>query len=385
MIDLDIFRPHDFRIPPVAEELRQDVRRFLAEQRERGGFVPRCNAWLEAHDPTFSRELGRRGWLGMTWPKAYGGHERSGLERFVVIEELLAAGAPVAAHWVADRQTGPTLLRYGTEQLKQRFLPAMARGEYCFAIGMSEPDSGSDLASVRTRAARVDGGWRITGTKVWTSHASRSDSFIALCRTGPRGDDRHGGLSQFIVDLRAPGVTINPIEMLNGHHHFDEVVLDAVEVPDDLVVGEVGNGWAQVNAELAHERSGPERLLSSFPLLVALLREIDPTAPAVAERIGELTAAVWSLRQMSQFIAWQLHQGKAPAIEAALVKDAGTTFERLLIEVVRLLAPVEPAEDAADHYSALLAQAVLTAPGFTLRGGTTEVLREIVGKGLVSA
>ena len=262
-------------LPPAAAQLRAQVREFLADERAAGAWRPRADVWLSGWDERFTKELGRRGWLGMTIPVEYGGHGASPLERYVVTEELLAAGAPVAAHWVADRQIGPTLLRFGTEEQRRRYLPGIAAGEVYFGIGMSEPDSGSDLASVRTKAERVDGGWALTGTKVWTSGAHRARAFFALARTAPRDEaHRHAGLSQFIVELSSPGVTIRPIPLLTGAHHFNEVVFDGVFVPDAMVLGEIGSGWHQVTSELAFERSGPERFLSTYPLLAALVGEL---------------------------------------------------------------------------------------------------------------
>ncbi|WP_242423852.1 acyl-CoA dehydrogenase family protein, partial [Frankia sp. EI5c] len=216
----------------VAAGLRAEVRAFAAEHQAAGTFTSRCDAWLAGWDEKFSRALADRGWLGLTLPTRYGGHGRSALERYVVTEELLAAGAPVAAHWIADRQIGPTLLRFGTEAQRERFLPGIARGECYFAIGMSEPDAGSDLAAVRTRATRADGGWIIDGTKVWTSGAHHAHAFFVLARSAPviEGGSRHDGLSQFIVPLDSPGVTIRPILLLTGEHHFNEVHLDGVFV-----------------------------------------------------------------------------------------------------------------------------------------------------------
>jgi hypothetical protein len=257
--------------PPsqAAEEVRAQVRKFLAEELAAGTFTTHVDTWLSGVDPEFSRKLGERGWLGMTWPKQYGGHERSAMERYAVTEELLAAGAPVAAHWIADRQSGPNLLRYGTEAQRREILPRIAAGECYFVIGMSEPDSGSDLASIRTRAARNgDGDWVVNGAKVWTSNAHFSHYGIVLVRTSPADPaNRHAGLSQLLVDLSLPGITINPIRILDGGHHFNEVVFEDVVVPGDMLLGEEGAGWHQVTAELAFERSGPERFLSTYPLL----------------------------------------------------------------------------------------------------------------------
>ena len=235
----------------------------------RGRFETHVDTWLSGVDPAFSKKLGDRGWLGMTWPKKYGGHERSAMERYAVTEELLAAGAPVAAHWIADRQSGPNLLRYGTEEQRQEILPRIAAGECFFVIGMSEPDSGSDLASIRTRAVRDrSGDWVVNGAKVWTSNAHHSHYAIVLVRTSPAGHGATGtrGCRQLLVDLSLPGITINPIRILDGGHHFNEVVFDDVVVPGDMLLGEEGNGWHQVTAELAFERSGPERFLSTIHL-----------------------------------------------------------------------------------------------------------------------
>jgi acyl-CoA dehydrogenase len=378
--------PPGAALPRETSALRAEVRAFLREERTAGRFTPRCDAWLSGWDEAFSRRLGARGWLGMTVPVAYGGRGQSALDRYVVTEELLAAGAPVSAHWIADRQTAPSLLRYGTERQKQRYLPAIARGECYAAIGMSEPDAGSDLAAVRTRAAKVAGGWELTGTKVWTSGAHRAHLMVVLARSGPpEGRDRRAGLSQFIVGLPDPAIPIRPIRLLSGEHHFNEVVLDGVFVPDDMVLGQPGHGWRQVTAELAFERSGPERFLSTFPLLDCLVRELAAQtgdAPAAAAvTLGETVARMWTLRQMSLAVAGALARGEAPAVAAALVKDLGTRLENEIIDVARQLARVEAAPSAAG-LPGLLAGAVLHSPGFTLRGGTSEILRGVVARAL---
>lgn len=371
------------QMPDTAEELRAEVRGFLSNELAAGTFVPRCDSWVGEFSPEFSRKLGERGWLGMTWPKRYGGHERSSLERFVVTEELLAAGAPVASHWIADRQVGPTLLRYGTEEQKRRFLPAIARGESFFSLGLSEPESGSDLASVKTRAERIDGGWRVNGTKIWTGGAHRNHYFSVLCRTSPPGEDRHAGLSLLIVDLSAPGVTVKPVRFLTGEHVFNEVTLEDVEVPNDMVLGQAGEGWRQITSELAFERSGPERFLSTFPLLVELVRVIGRSPDERARvAVGTLVARLWVLRRMSLSVARALESEVAPDVEAALVKELGNRFESEVAEFARLLVPTEPSLNSSDLFEARLAEAITHAPAFTLRGGAREILRGIVARGL---
>jgi acyl-CoA dehydrogenase len=287
----------------------------------------------------------------------------------VVAEELLAAGAPVAAHWVADRQSGPALLRFGTEEQKRAFLPRIAHGECFFAIGMSEPDAGSDLASVRTRGNRVDSGWVLNGTKIWTSGAHEAHAMIVLARTAPPAGDRHAGLTQFIVELPAPHVHIRPIRLLTGEHHFNEVVFDDAFVPDARVLGVPGAGWEQVTSELAMERSGPERILSTFPLLAAAVDHLARAGDgADTARLGGLVVRLWALRQLSLAVAGRLEAGAASAAEAAMVKDLGTRFEGAVTETVRLLTRVEPDLSSAHQLAQMLAQAVLHGPGFTPAG-----------------
>jgi alkylation response protein AidB-like acyl-CoA dehydrogenase len=371
----------------AAEVVRAQVREFLAAERAAGTFSTHVDTWLSGVDPAFSRKLGERGWLGMTWPREYGGHERSAMERYAVSEELLAAGAPVAAHWIADRQSGPALLRYGTEEQKRAILPRIAAGECYFVIGMSEPDSGSDLASIRTRGVRNgDGDWVVNGAKVWTSNAHVSHYGIFLMRTSPPGEGprgRHQGLSQFLVDLSLPGITINPIRILDGGHHFNEVVFEDVVVPGSMLLGVEGAGWQQVGAELAFERSGPERFMSTYPLVASFARRLaDTSDPAGLATLGRLSARLLALRQMSLRIAAAIDRGELPDIPAALVKDVGTTFEADVIEEIRRVVDVTPSLDSPDPLGRALAEAQLHQPGFTLRGGTNEILRGIVARGL---
>jgi acyl-CoA dehydrogenase len=369
-------------LDPASEGLRHDVRDFLALERSAGGFVPRVDSWISGWDEEFSRKLGQHGWLGMTIPKEYGGHGRSYLDRYVVTEELLAAGAPVAAHWVADRQVGPSLMRYGSDHQRRRYLPGIARGETYFAIGMSEPESGSDLASVRTRATKVSGGWELSGTKVWTSGAQHAAAFFVLARSEPLDPARrHAGLSQFIVELDSPGIEIRPIRLLTGQHHFNEVVLDKVFVADDLLLGSPGDGWTQVTSELAVERSGPERILSSFPLLTSFLGELGERRDSDVA-VGALVARLFTLRHLSLSIAGALSDDRPVDVPAAVVKDLGTRFEQDLVDRVVECTGTAPDPESPDELARLLAEGLLHAPGFTLRGGTSEILRGVMARGL---
>ncbi|KUI37428.1 acyl-CoA dehydrogenase [Mycobacterium sp. IS-1496] len=366
--------------------LRTSIREFLAADRAAYGWQPAVDCWLAAWDPAFSVRLAEAGFVGLTIPTEYGGHGLGHLHRYVVTEELLAHGAPVAAHWIADRQVAPGLLAYGTEDQRRRLLPRIAAGRLSSAIGMSEHGAGSDLAAVATRGTQVDGGWRIDGTKVWTSGAHVADQVVVLARTAPVDPDhRHAGFSQFIVRTDAPGVTISPIVLMNGEHHFNEVLFGGVFVPDADVLGEIGNGWHQVTAELGFERSGPERILSTATLVfeaVAALGRGDVDDRTAAE-VGDLMARMVSLRQLSISVARELSAGRDANTRAALVKDLGTRFEQESVEIVAdLLAYLDDDAPEADRLRGLLATGRLHSPLFTLRGGTNEVLRGVVARGL---
>jgi acyl-CoA dehydrogenase len=372
---------------PELAELRGSLREFLTADRAEFGWQPSVDAWLSSWDEPFSARLGAAGFLGLTIPTEYGGRGLGHLHRYVVTEELLACGAPVAAHWIADRQVGPGLLSYGTEEQRSRILPKIAAGRYFSAIGMSEPQAGSDLAAAAARATRTDGGWVLSGTKVWTSGAHLCHQIVVLVRTAPLDPERrHAGFSQFIVPTESPGISISPIVLMTGEHHFNEVTFDEVFIEDTNLLGKEGDGWRQVTAELSFERSGPERILTTAPLLTALIRvladqgDLDDHASAA---VGELVARVISLRQLSISVARALAGGQSPVNEAALVKDLGTRFEQESADLsADLLSYVNSDTDGRAHVAALVEVARVHAPMFTLRGGTNEVLRGMVARGM---
>ena len=372
---------------PGLAKLRGALREFLVADRVEHRWQPRADAWLSAWDEEFSARLGDAGFLGLTIPPQYGGHGLGHLHRYVVTEELLACGAPVAAHWIADRQVGPGLLAYGTEEQRQRILPRIAAGRYFSAIGMSEPQAGADLTAPAARATRTDGGWVLSGTKVWTSGAHLSHQVVVLARTSPLDPQhRHAGFSQFIVPTDSSGIDISPIVLMSGEHHFNEITFNEVFIDDTNLLGEVGNGWRQVTAELSFERSGPERILSTAPLLTALLGALADQGTAdghTAAAVGGLVARLISLRQLSVSVARALAAGESPINEAALVKDLGTRFEQESVDLAAdLLSYVDADTAGRSQVAAMVDTARVNAPLFTLRGGTNEVLRGMVARGM---
>lgn len=376
-----------FHFDPVeyaadAQSLRTTVRSLIDEKLQEMPAAKRAQSWT-GFDASFSEYLGAAGFIGMHWPAHHGGRDCPAIERYIVIEELLAAGAPVGAHWIADRQSGAHLISYASPSAQNECLPGIASGKLFFCIGMSEPNSGSDLASITTRAVRVDGGWRIRGAKLWTTHVTRAHMMIALVRTSDGGDSRHQGLSQFLIDLSLDGVTINGITDQTGDQHFGEVFLDDVFVTDDCLIGTEGEGWQQVNHELALERSGPERYLSSYRLIPAYLDALQGETDDISScALGEIVAELWTLRQMSMSVAAQISNGADPVLEAAMVKDLGATFEQELPHRIQACLAYETDNAGDEQLTSVLDYLLNAAPSFSLRGGTREILRGIIARGL---
>lgn len=353
--------------------LRDQVIDLVETWRSEGRYTPRSDCWLRSFDLDFSRELAARGLIGITWPAEFGGGGRDARSRLVVTEELLRAGAPVAAHWIGDRQIGPTILRHGSRELQEELLRGITSAELVFCLGMSEPEAGSDLAAVRTVARRVDGGWTISGRKTWTSNAHRATHGYLLARTDASGR-KHEGLSEFVFDLSAPGVEVSPIVDMAGEHHFNEVSLSDVFVPEHRLIGTEGQGWRQVVEQLSFERGGPERVLSTYPLLIEVIHFLRESGDKEHEpKLGELVARLGALRRQCWEIAEALDAGGAPVTQAASLKYLGTQFEVDVIEFARDVG-LTAARGSA------LGQALVAAPGFSIRGGASDVLLSIVAK-----
>jgi acyl-CoA dehydrogenase len=356
-------------------ELRSQVRDLVTQWRDAKRFATRCDSWLRSYDPAFTKELAKRGLIGMTWPRRYGGGEYYNVDRLAVTEELLRVGAPVSAHWIADRQIGPAILRHGSEHLRDSILPGITRGEYLFCLGLSEPEAGSDLAAVRTSAERVDGGWLITGRKMWTSGAHHATHCYVLART-EKTDRKHVGLSEFVVDMTTPGIAVTPIVDMAGDHHFNETVFDRVFVPESNLIGVEGHGWRQVIEQLSFERGGPERVLSTYPLLTRMLERPDRIRELGLKReIGVLVARLATLRRLCWDVAKSMDDGQSTVVQAATLKMLGNAFERDVIMVARDILG-GPSASPQNPYG----QALLASPGFSLRGGAADVLLSIIAK-----
>ncbi|MDH4146503.1 MAG: acyl-CoA dehydrogenase family protein [Acidimicrobiia bacterium] len=357
----------DYDLPSELEPLRAEateVARRAARARE---FQE--DSWLIGNDAGFAAELGRRGWLGMTWPTEFGGHGRSPLERFVVFEAMISQGAPIASAWFADRQIGPTLLQFGTDAQRARHLPGLLAGTEMWSIGMSEPDAGSDVASVRTRAECDGDDFVVNGQKIWTSGALHSSFIYLIARTDPDAPP-HAGLSEFIVDLSSPGVEIRTIKDMTGNEHFCEVHFSDVRVPAENLVGTPNNSFKQVMRQMEHERGGIDRLVSNRALYDDALALADRDDPTIRQDIARCE----TIYRIGRHMVLREVLGEAPAGWSALTKTLCTEFE---IHVAGFCARVAGAEAMLWNR---VSRNICYAPGYTIMGGTTQILRNIIGE-----
>ncbi len=372
----------DFSLSREQEAFRTEIREFLSSEVPADISVE--DGWISGYSPEFSRKLGRQGWIGLTWPKQYGGQEKSYLDRLILTEELLRAGAPVAAHWLGDRQVGPALLAHGSEDQKQEILPQVCKGEIVFCLGMSEPDSGSDLASLRTRAEEEGDHYRLNGQKIWTSFAHVADYAYLVVRTDPDAP-KHKGISEFMVDMKTPGIDVRPLIDVTGEHHFNEVFFENVKVPKDRMIGEKDRGWYQIASQLDYERSGIERLLSNYRLFkdaICYAKEQGMTKdPLVRDTLAQLQIELDLGRSMVYKVAWYLTQKIVPNYEAAMAKCFCTEVEQRIAKFVSellgdyaVLMPDSPHARLAGR----AARGYLYAPAYTMQGGTSNILRNII-------
>jgi len=376
----------DFRPTPDQDALRSEVRAFLRDDPAPQSRSFREDGWIAGFDPAFSKRLAKRGWIGLTWPRTFGGSERSYLDRLIVTEELLLAGAPVAAHWFGDRQIGPALLAHGSDEQKAFFLPRITAADISFCVGMSEPDAGSDLANLRTRA-EIDGDhFVIRGQKIWTSFASDAEYCYLVARTDNEAAP-HKGISELLLPMDTPGIRVAPILDMVGEEHFGEVFFDDVRVPRTSLIGTLNRGFYQIMEQLDYERSGIERLISNAPLWREALRIAGEAGllsdPVLRQEVADIEVALRCGRGMIYRVAGLLSAGTVPNYETAVAKTFATSLEQRIADVAaRILGPRSQllADDPRAPLAGRSARGLLYAPAYTIQGGTNNILRNIIAE-----
>jgi alkylation response protein AidB-like acyl-CoA dehydrogenase len=388
----------DFSFTPEQEALRTDVRTFLEQELREERWKPACDAWIQGFDPDFTKRVAAHGWIGLTWPKEYGGHERSFVDRLIVTEEMLRYGAPAALHWFADRQIGGGILRYGNEEQRREFLPRIIRGELYVGLGMSEPEAGSDLASLSTKAEEQDDCFLVNGQKTWTSGGSFINYIDLFARTDFTAP-KHKGISEFLVPMNLPGISRVPMVDITGTEAWNDVFFDNVRVPKECLIGERNKGFYHVVEELAYERGGMERLMGNCPLYDGLRRFVTQTfkdgtplshEPRVRTLMAELEVEFEVGRLLMYRAASVMDEGRPPTVEASTSKVFGTTFEqRLANAAMEILGPYGGLSASSAHavVDGLAVHSYLASKGYSLQAGSTEVLKGIIatrGLGLPS-
>lgn len=379
----------DFGFTAEQEKFRQEVRAFLEEKIKSGAFEIISNGWLENSSQEFSKEMSQRGWIGMTWPKEYGGQERTYMDRAILMEEMLTYQAPIAYHFLADRQVGPAIIHFGSDDQKKKYLPKIINAEMSMALGLSEPNAGSDLVSVKTFAKEEGDFFILNGQKVWTTGAHRADYVWMIVRTDLDAP-KHKGISEFIVDLKSPGVTVRPIINIAGVHSFNEVFFEDVKVPRENMVGVKNRGFYQLMAQVDYERAGLERLMQNYPVFANLVEYVKKEKrsgrplcedPIVRNTLAELEVEYQVGRLFCYQVAWTLTQGRIPNYEAALCKAYCTQYEQRLSDAAtRILGPsgqLMPGSKWAP-LEGEAASSYLWSVSYTLQGGSLEVLKNIV-------
>jgi len=379
----------DFKYSEEQQKFRKEVQDFLEGELKQGLWQPSCDAWIMGFDPEFTKRVAQKGWIGLTWPKEYGGQGRSYVDRLILTEEMLRYGAPAGCHWFADRQIGGSILEYGTDEQKREFLPMILRGEARVGLGMSEPEAGSDLASLKTRAIEDGDGYIIDGQKVWTSGANQMNWIYLVARTDPDAP-KHKGISEFLFEASLPGVTVNPIIDITGRVHFNEVFLDGVHIPQKCLIGEKNRGFYQILHQLDFERSGMERLMGNYPLFEALIQYTKETKrngkplsedPLIRSKLAQLKIEFEVGRLHMYRIAMVMDEGRAPNWESAMSKVYGTTFEQHLaneaMEIIGLYGQLSPESKWAPMLG-MAHESYLSSKGYSLQAGTSEILKNIL-------
>ncbi len=379
----------DFAFSEDQNKLRQEVGDFLEEELKQGNFTPACDAWIMGHDPEFSKKVAARGWIGLTWPKEFGGQGRSYVDRLIVTEEMLRYGAPAACHWFADRQIGGAILNYGTDEQKQEILPIILKGEAYVGLGMSEPEAGSDLASLQTRAVEDGDDFIVDGQKVWTSGAQFMNYIYLVARTDS-GAPKHKGISEFIIETNQPGITIRALTDITGGQHFNEIFFDSVRVPKKYLIGVKNQGFYQILNQLDYERSGMERLMGNYPLFDVLIQYVRETVingktlsqnPIIRHKLAQLKIEFEVGRLQIYRVSVVMDEGRAPNWESAMSKAYCTTFEQHLastaMDILGLYAQLTP-ESKWVAARGMAHDSYLAAKGYSLQAGTTEILKNIL-------
>jgi len=383
----------DFKLTEKQQQFREEVRDFLKAEMARGIYPFGSIHLAGALSREFSKEVSRKGWIGLAWPKEHGGQGLGYTDRIIMLEEMFRMAAPMAYHYMGDRQVGPGLIHFGSDFLKREFLPKILNADACFALLFSEPEAGSDLANCKTTAVEEGDHFIINGQKIWTSGGHYAECGWVLARTNfDPNISKYNSFSEIIVDMKSPGVTIRPIINMVGAHSFNEVFFDNVKVGKGYLVGKKDNGFRQIMTNLDYERAGIDRLMQNYRVKEVLLEYVKTNKrngrplsgdTLIRDTVAKIEVEYEVARLFVYYVASLLDQGKIPSFEAAMGKTICTLFEAKLADVATtlmglpgLLMPGSPEA----LFDGVVCESYLWSPSYTLQGGTVEVLKNIIAQ-----
>ncbi len=373
----------EFRFTAEQEAFRADIRGFLDQELATPEGQPTRQ---DGFSQEFSKKLAERGWLGVAWPKEYGGRGLGIIEQLIFREELISAEAPIGYHMTAERQVGPTLLLHGTEEQRGDMIPRILNADVSFALGLSEPGAGSDLAAVATRAVRDGDEYIVNGQKIWTSIAHRADMIWLVVRTNAAAP-KHKGISLLMVDLDSPGITVRPLVNMADQHGFNEVFFEDVRVPVSRRVGEEDRGWYLLAEHLDFERSGIERIVTARKLFEEVLSYVRnlPTESEGRKRarrlLPDLALELEIGRLLAYRVAWLQSQQLVPNYESSMSKLFGTEWQQRMARAAIQIAGIEAgAIRGDDPFMQRVQRQYLNSVSMTIAGGTSEIQRNIIAQ-----
>jgi 3-oxocholest-4-en-26-oyl-CoA dehydrogenase alpha subunit len=384
-----------FTLTKDQERFRQEVVEFLEREIAAKTFDREEYGMAGGANREFSRKMAEKKWIGLTWPKEYGGSGRGYVEKMILSEELIRHRAPVGYHFAVDRQIGPAIIKFGSVWQKEHFLPRFvnARDGILFCLLFSEPDAGSDLAAIKTTAVLDGDCYVINGQKVWTSGAQHADYGWMLAKTSQDPSlPAYAACSELIVDMKTPGITIRPIMNMVGECHFNEVFFDNVKIHQKFLVGKENEGFKQIMAQVDFERAGIERLMQNYSVYERLKSHVKENLsyeqdPGFVQWVKDAFARIeieFNVgRLLCYYTAWMIDQGKKPSSQAALCKAFCNQYEQRLNDVAtRVLGPASliAGENPYAEWNGITAVSYLWGPSYTLQGGSVEVLKNIVAQ-----
>jgi len=379
----------DFRLSPEDEAWRQEVRSWLRQNLppDWEDRIPEEQGWEFARD--FARKLAQKGWVVPHWPKEYGGLGLDLWKQLIYREEMAYHRAPLGYVAMGTDWAGPTIIVYGTEEQKREHLPRIARAEVMWCQGFSEPNAGSDLANLQTRAVRDGDEYVVIGQKIWTSGAHRADWMILLARTDPEAP-KHKGISYFLLDMKSPGITIRPLIDMMGNHAFNQVFFENVRVPAKNLLGEENRGWYMATTTLNFERSSIGGVAASLALLEELVRFVQDAPPELAylcrqprvrNRLADMAVEVQVGRMLSYNVVSIQAQGRVPTYEASIAKlyntELGLRLARTGISILGLYGQLKPRSKWV-RLRGRFERQYLWMTGMVVGGGTSEIQRNLI-------